>query len=171
MSGKQWAVVVVGVVISVLQSAGYARAGALQFGTDERVRAIQPTKDPRYKLAYKVTIYFFVAGCYVTDGGYVLQNVNGPKSYISLDAAMIQQLQREGTLPTPLPPIPWISYWDYLYGYSNWLILGFVVGILLTKWAWARARGKQAEARPTDRSNAEPGTTADRPRERAFFEL
>src|SRR5262249_48914939 len=98
--------------------------------------------------------YFFFAGCYVTDGGYVLQKVGDSKSYIPLDAAMIQQLQQDGTLPTPLPPYS-LSFWDYLFGYSNWIILGFVVGIPLTKWAWTKTRGKPAESRITDQSNAE----------------
>jgi hypothetical protein len=130
------------------------------FGTDERVREIQPTKDPQYKLCYKSSTYFFLAGCYVTDDGYVLQKVGESKAYIVLDAGRIRQLQQEGVLPTPLPPYS-LSFSDYLVGYSNWIILGFVVGILFIKWAWTKRRRK-VPTFLTDQSSGEPGAAASK---------
>ncbi len=96
-----------------------------------------------------------MAGCYVTDEGYVLQKVGDTKSYIPLDAAKIRQLQQEGTLPDPLPRYA-LSFWDYLFGYSNWIILGFVIGIPVVKSAWTKARGKPANTQPPELPDSAP---------------
>jgi hypothetical protein len=47
MSSKRWVVVVFGVVVTVGLSADQAQAGKVAFGTDERIREIQPTNDPQ----------------------------------------------------------------------------------------------------------------------------
>ena len=120
--------------LTVLGSSGTAW-GRLAFGTDEAIREIEPAKDPDYTLCYKISTYFFGAGCYVTDDGYVLRETGDKKSYIPLDAAKIEELQKEGILPNPLPAYS-LSTFDYLFGYSNWIILGAILNWYAIKWAW-----------------------------------
>jgi hypothetical protein len=140
---RRWVGIAMGLGAALWQTAD-ARAMELWFGTGERIREIQPTKDPQYKLCYKVSIFFFIAGCYVKDDGYVLQMAGEPSRYIALTPEMIRQLQQDGTLPTPLPPY---SLWwlDYLAGYSTWIILGPIIGFPLAKSAWVKMRGRPAQ--------------------------
>jgi hypothetical protein len=141
VSRTQFAGLLIGLGLTFSPTGGNAHAQA--FGTDEKMHTIQPTKDPKYTLCYKTSIFFFILGCYVKDDGYVLCPVGESKKYIPLDAAKIQQLQQEGILPTPLPPYS-LSFWEYLFGYSNWITLAVVVGFFLIKWARGKAKGPQA---------------------------
>ncbi len=144
MTGKPFAWVLLCLI--VLLSTGQVQAGGMMFGTDETIHVIQPTKNPKYELGYKTSIYFFIAGCYVKDEGYALREVGDTKSYISLTDADIRKLQQEGMLPNPLPAYS-LSFWDYLFGYSNWIILAVFVGIPALKGLWDKK--KQAEAQET----------------------
>lgn len=153
MSGSRFAWTTVGVLAMTCLSAGQAHA-RMMFGTEEKIRVIQPTKDPQFNLCHKVRTYFFLAGCYVKDDGYVLQKVGDSGNYFSLTPDQIQQLQTTGDLPTPLPAYS-LSIFDYLFGYSNWIILAIFVGIPLVKGAWDAMRSKPAEAPPPSVPNAD----------------
>ena len=151
----------VGVIFSILTIFGFtsdARAGKMMFGTDESIRTIEQTKDPEYNLCYKTSIYFFVAGCYVKDDGYVLQKVGESKSYMTLTPELKEQLQSSGILPNPLPPYS-LSFFDYLFGYSNWIILAVVIGIPAFNGLVAKLRGtsdQTADAVPVTDATAVP---------------
>ncbi len=144
MKSKQYAYFVAGVVMVVMLQASPAQAGKVRFGTQETINTIQMTNNPQYNLGYKTSTYFFLAGCYLKDDGYVLQKVGNTQSYISLNTAQIHELQQEGTLPTPLPTYS-ISFLDYFFGYSNWIILGVTI-----VWTWIQSHSKPDKAPPTD---------------------
>ena len=135
---SQSIVVAVGVAAGLWHSAGCARAGGM-FGPSETVRHIAPTRDPQYVLGHKVYTYYFVLGCYARDDGYVLQQVGVKDQYVPLDAEKIRQLQKQGVLPTPLPAYS-LGIWDYLLGYSNWVLLA----VLGTVYAVRRVNGTSA---------------------------
>jgi len=128
MALQKWCLLACVAVVGLLY-AGDAQA-RFSFGTDDQIRVIQPTKDPEYKLGHKVSTFFFGAGCYVKDEGYVLVKTVDSKRYIPLDPEKIKELQADGTLPNPLPAYS-LSFWDYLFGYSNWIVLGLIFGIPL----------------------------------------
>lgn len=145
MKSKQYAYFVAGVVMVGMLQAGPAQAGKVRFGTHETINTIQITNNPQYNLGYKTRIYFFFAGCYLKDDGYVLQKVDDTKSYISLNTAQIRELQQDGMLPTPLPTYS-ISFLDYLIGYSNWIVLGITIVSM-----WVQSQSKPDKAPPTDK--------------------
>ncbi len=161
MSGRQFVWAVAGFAAVMSLSAGQAQAGKMMFGTDETIHTIQPTRDPQYELCYKTSIFFAIAGCYVTDDGYVIRKIGEPGKYIPLTPALIQQLQQEGELPTPLPKYS-LSVFDYVFGYSNWIILAFIFGIPSAKWAWRKARPAPADVPPPTKPSAELGAAPDR---------
>jgi hypothetical protein len=130
--------IVVGLVI-LLGAASNANAARGKIGTDVTIRQIQPTNHPQYILCYKISTVYFIAGCYVTDDGYVLQKGGESNEYYPLDPATIQKLQHEGVLPTPLPKYA-LSIFDYAIGYSNWIILAFAGAVPFFKWATAKMR-------------------------------
>jgi hypothetical protein len=72
-------------------------------------------------LASHISLYFFGAGVYVSDEGYVLKD-KGESSYYKTTPDQLKALQAEGTIPTPLPPYQ-ISTFQYLFGYSLWILL------------------------------------------------
>ncbi len=115
-------------VAFIVGMASEAQAGKMRFGPDERIRTIQVTNDPEWVLCYKLSTYFFVAGCYVTDDGYVLRRAGETRSYTKLTPELIKTHQASGMLPNPLPPYS-LSILDYVFGYSNWIVLAVVVGI------------------------------------------
>jgi hypothetical protein len=131
---KQTATYAVVGVIWLGLSADCAQAGL--FGTNEKIRTIELTRDPNYTLCHKVRMYFFFAGVYVADDGYVLKKtLEFDGKYYPLDDAKIRELQKEGILPVPLPPYS-LSFLDYLFGYSLWIILAFTIVISLVRWRW-----------------------------------
>jgi hypothetical protein len=156
MSKTQLAGVLIGLGVAFCHPTGYAQA-RVKFGTDERIRDLQPTEDPQYTLGYKVRTYFFFAGCYVKDDGYVLHRTGALDEYIPLDAAKIEQLQKEGILPSPLPTYS-LSFWDYFFGYSNWIILAFVIGVSLIQWARTKAKKRPVPA-STEQAGLSPGSS------------
>jgi hypothetical protein len=146
-----WAVV--GILAALVFSPRQAQAGEVMFGTEETIHIIQPTKDPRYNLCYKTSIYFFIAGCYLADDGYVLGKAGKPKSYIPLTEAHIRELQQEGSLPTPMPKYS-ISFFDYLFGYSNWILVVFVVVPTTVKLARIKDHSEPEESPSTSAADA-----------------
>ena len=158
----QWAWIVIGAVVMSALSAGQAQAGGLMFGTDEQIRKIQPTKDLKYTLCHKVRTYFFIAGCYVKDDGYVLQKAGDSEKYMSLTPALIELLQQEGELPTPLPGYS-LSFVDYLFGYSNWIILALLIGIPIGKAAWDKAWARRADTIQPSQPNPQMALSEELP--------
>ncbi len=128
-------------VSASVKSLGFA---GMLFGSDEKIEKIQDLEGTDYKLSHKFTLHFFIAGIYLSDDGYVLQKKTDFSGYYPLDNEKIQELQQNGMLPSPLPKYS-ISFWEYLFGYSLWLVIAFalfwVVGIPLILARWRRLRG------------------------------
>jgi hypothetical protein len=83
-------------------------------------------------LASKVSIYFFIGGVGVRDGGYVLRTMGGT-GYYKLDAQELENLQAQHLVPTPLPPYR-IHPAKYVLGYSLWIaILVALIGVVLKR--------------------------------------
>ena len=125
-----------------------AAAAKVRFGTQEYLQKIQdvdvkgPNGEALY-LGYKYSHHSFIAPYYTTDDGYIL-GVVGQQSYYPLDAALVERLQAQKLLPSPLPPYS-LSALDYLIGYLLWFIVaGVVVSIL---FAWHKQR-QQKQAVP-----------------------
>ena len=104
-------------------SASSARADML-FGPDESIHRITEVEidGKAYYLAFKTTIYFFVAGVYLSDDGYVLQENDKADWFIPLGRDEIRDLQAAGYLPDPLPRYA-VPIWEYLFGYSLWILV------------------------------------------------
>ena len=59
-------------------------------------------------------------------------------SFYPLSEEKIKELQQSGLLPSPLPKYS-IPLWDYIFGYSLWIILGFAIGAVTVKPLLRRA--------------------------------
>ena len=118
------------VFVSFIALAQIAR-GAMMFGDDDHIHAIRDIelKSPdnqTMQLAHRVTLHFFVAGIYASDKGYVLIEKGKTDQYFELTPDLLKTYQADGTLPIPLPAYS-IPVWDYLFGYSLWIIIAGVV--------------------------------------------
>ena len=108
-----------------------------RFGKRESIFKIQDV-DLRDKdgqplvLAHKITVQNFVAGVSLHDDGYVLQRKD-KTHYEPLTPEQITQYQAAGQLPNPLPKYS-ISFWDYFFGYSLWIILVGVTLFSVLQW-------------------------------------
>lgn len=135
-------------IFFLLSSTAKAEVVFLPFGTQERIKCIQPINKekpvsstdlssivnemygPKYNLCYKYSIRFFIAGLYLHDDSYVLAERDDDYKYIPLDKAKITELQKKGILPDPLPEYS-IPLSQYLVGYSLWLIIaGLIIGFI-----------------------------------------
>ncbi len=94
-------------------------------------------------LGYKTHSYFFLAGVYIEDAGYVL-GVKGNDSlyYPFPTGEELEQSQAAGYLPNPLPKYE-IPLMDWLIGYSLWIIL--IVLII-----WTVLFGNKTEEKAND---------------------
>jgi hypothetical protein len=115
----------------------------LMFGKDETIHFIQDVdlkyQDKALYLAHKVSTQFFLAGLYVNDDGYVLGIKGEDKRYFSMPGGdALERYQKQGLLPNPLPPYS-LGFFDYLFGYSLWIIL--VVLALVYGIKWLKSRG------------------------------
>jgi hypothetical protein len=122
---------VVAVLLFLLLPVGTAHA--LTFGEDDKIHAIQDVdlkgaKGEALYLGHMVKTQFFGAGIYVTDGGYVL-GVKGDSHtfYPMPKGEQLAKFQESGLLPNPLPPYS-LNFFDYLFGYSLWIVLVVVIG-------------------------------------------
>jgi hypothetical protein len=138
--------------------------GRLAFGKGEELTCIQDIDvrgkdDEALCLAHKTSTFFVGAGVYVSDDGYVLR-AKGRDIYYPVTAEELAEMQQEGSLPTPLPPYS-ISWFEYAFGYSLWIIVGGMVIVGLLRKA-LRAR-RQAEDASTPLSLGPPplSTKAD----------
>lgn len=129
---KRFLLTLVFVLLFCLQSAHVQAAqnksilGTYLFGRREEIGEIQGLAGTDYKLGHKYTLYFFIAGIYLSDDGYVLQDKGAFKTYHPLSEKEIKELQASGTLPSPMPGYS-ISIWSYLFGYSLWIVLAFSI--------------------------------------------
>lgn len=118
------------------------------FGSDEMIHHIQDVtlkgaKDEALFLAFKTTKQFFGLGLYVQDDGYVLGVQGESKRYYKMpEGAELASFQQRGLLPNPLPKYE-LGIFEYLFGYSLWLVLGGFGLWWLVKFL--RGRGKAAE--------------------------
>ncbi len=125
---------------------GDAHAARYRFGDQDQVHFVQemdlagPNSEDLF-LGRKITTKFFIAGAYLTDHGFVL-GVRGKKGYYALTPEKLATLQAAGHLPDPLPEYQ-ISTWDYIIGYSLWLILGAVVLLSLLGVIWNNFKAKR----------------------------
>jgi hypothetical protein len=115
----------------------------MMFGTQDEIECItnQNFEGPhgdQLCLASKISMHFFVAGVGVSDDGYVLK-IKGANSFYNTTPEMLKALQEEGTIPSPLPPYH-ISTFQYLFGYSLWLIFAIMVAF----WGLKKMFGKMA---------------------------
>jgi len=98
------------------------------FGIDENIHEIQEIEDTdgtKLILCHKTTLYFFIAGVWHTDDGYVIQNPSEPDEYVPLNDSDIRELQEDGVLPDPMPQYS-IPILEYVFGYSLWILIGGV---------------------------------------------
>jgi hypothetical protein len=117
---------------AIAVSAPMSAQARMMFGKDETIHFIQdvkaagPNKEPLY-LGYMTAIQFFAAGLYVEDEGYVLGVKGDSKKFFHMPTGdQLRSLQQRGLLPDPLPPYS-LNAFDYLFGYSLWIVL-VVVG-------------------------------------------
>ena len=123
-------------------------AHALRFGTRDKVHHLQNLKDKgpsgeAMSLGFLTTTHSFMLPYTMSDGGYVLI-IRG--KYYRLSKERIEQLQRAGGLPNPLP-VYRRSAGDYVTGYTLWFVpaIFVVLGFFLTRKREAIAHG---ETRP-----------------------
>ena len=123
----------------------------VMFGKDETIHFLQdvkvtgPNNEPLY-LGYMSAIQFFVAGIYVQDEGYVLGVKGDSKKFFHMPGAdQLRSFQQRGLLPDPLPPYS-LGFFDYLFGYSLWIVIAVVV--LWTGIDWLRKRNASDAAAP-----------------------
>jgi hypothetical protein len=116
------------------------------FGKQETIKKLQDvsikgSKGEDLYLGYKTSALFVFFGVYFKDDGYVLGIKKGYGSYYPLDEKQIKEFQEQGHLPKPLPKYS-ISFFDYLMGYSLWIVLPFIIGFQILKHRYK----KQAKA-------------------------
>ena len=121
---------------------------ALLFGSQDDLNCIVdiPLKGANSEalcLGFRVTLHFVGAGIYTSDEGYILRPLNDSKSYYPMPTGQdLLAYQREGMIPDPLPAYS-VPTWDYVFGYSLWIILAAIA-------AWAgikHALGKRRVAK------------------------
>ena len=109
-----------------------ARA-SFQFGTDDTITKIQELPGTNYELCYHYHIYYFIAGLYLVNDGYVLTEKPDPTKqkvltdpvenrYLPLSKEKTTELQKAGLLPNPLPKYS-IPTSAYVEGFLLWPIL------------------------------------------------
>ena len=117
----------------------------LEFGTDDTIKEIQELPGTNYKLCYHYHIYYFMAGIYLANDGYVLTEEPDPATqkfltepaanrYIPLTKEKTNELQQAGLLPYPLPKYS-IPTSAYVEGFLMWgiLLISFV-SLSLKSW-------------------------------------
>lgn len=103
--------------------------GRLFFGNEETVIPIQELPETNYNLCFKYTSHYYLAGLYVSDNGYVLQEKGNNFSYFPLDETKIAEFQRNKILPDPMPSYS-LPISAYIFGYSLWWSILILAAIL-----------------------------------------
>lgn len=138
----------------------------LMFGVDETLECIQDValkggSGESLCLAWKTSKFFFGAGVYLKDDGYVLKVPGGNSYYPLPDPAELKAFQAQGLMPDPLPPYT-LPVWEYLFGYSLWLVIAFVVGATQVKKLAQRRRYRRDEEHPVSLGPPTLTTEGDR---------
>ena len=128
----------------------------LLFGTQETIHFLQdvevtgPNQEKLF-LGYMTRIENFVGGLYVQDVGYVLGVKGDARKYFHMpEGNELARFQRDGFLPDPLPAYE-LGAFDYIMGYSLWLILAFGGGWqAFASWRKRRKAAAPVEATPQD---------------------
>jgi hypothetical protein len=124
--------------------------GTMLFGTQDDLNCIVdiPLKGGANEplcLGFKVSLHFFVGGIYVSDGGYILRVRNNSKSFYEMPQGQeLADYQVNGMIPTPLPAYS-VPVFDYLFGYSLWIILGVMGAFVAIRHAVRKRRLPKAD--------------------------
>ena len=103
----------------------------LYFGTVGNIHDLRavglkgPHQEPM-RLGYRTETKCFLLGYSVRDAGYVLEAARDTTHYYVLKQEKIPLYQKQGLLPTPLPPYS-LSIRDYAFGYALWIFLGIAL--------------------------------------------
>jgi len=139
-----------------------AAANAAMFGKDETIHKIE---DVPYEinqgedlyLGYKTSIMYVLAGLYLSNDGYVLGVKSDSSHYYDLPTGDdLKSIQAQGLLPDPLPAYS-VGWFDYVLGYSLWIVLVIVAAVYLIGWLRKRPA---AVATPAGGGGPETGGTA-----------
>lgn len=125
---------------------------AMLFGTQDDLNCIVdipltgPNSEPLC-LGFRVSMHFFVGGIYTKDEGYILK-VKSEKSYYPMPSgAELQEFQANSMIPSPLPSYS-VPLWDYLFGYSLWIIIGVIGAFAGIKHTLTKRRLAKIAAQP-----------------------
>lgn len=118
---------------------------ALLFGTEDDLNCIVdiPLKGASNEalcLGFRVSLHFVGAGIYTSDEGYILRPKNDSKSYYPMPTGdELADYQAHGMIPSPLPSYS-VPVWDYLFGFSLWIIIGIMGAFAGIKYALKKRR-------------------------------
>lgn len=161
---RRWNPVALLAVLALLAAA--PAQAAYKFGTDETINKIEDVKlkgkdDEALFLGYMARTHWFLAGLYVEDVGYVLGVEGQSKRFYQMpQGEELKRFQRDGFLPDPLPKYS-LSFFDYLFGYSLWLVLaGVGISLLVAKY---RKPGGAAAEETMPATPGTPGTPGTPP--------
>jgi hypothetical protein len=143
----------------ILMAVSAQDAHALKFGTQDSVQHLQDltAKGPNgeaLQLGYVTTTHFFMLA-YGLSGDYVLI-VRGAAKDLSgrardifhrLPKEKIEQMQRAGALPNPLPPYRHTIF-DYLMGYVLWWCIPAVLAFIALFSMLGIGSSRRGETRP-----------------------
>jgi hypothetical protein len=73
-------------------------------------------------LGFKTSGYYFLAGLFLKDDGYILIDQANSDSYFPLNKSDIEFYQKNKILPNPLPTYK-VPLFEYLLGFSLWIII------------------------------------------------
>ena len=119
-------------IVTILSSSATYARGAMIFGDQEKLHFIEKVKLKGAKgedlyIGYRTKGKYFIAGVYFKDYGYILGDRHNLKGeYYKLSKEKIRAYQQRKLLPTPLPEYD-IPIFDYVFGYSLWLILAMFI--------------------------------------------
>lgn len=128
-----------------------AEAAKVRFGQHDEIHLLQDVdlKGPngeRLFLGYMTQTQYFAAGLYVVDAGYALGVKGDRERFFRMPQGdELMRYQRDGLLPNPLPAYR-LSPFDYLIGYSLWLVVAFAVGWVAIGIWWKKRRAVAASS-------------------------
>lgn len=137
--------VILFVAAFAFSSQAHAKGIPIFFGEQEDIHKIMDVElkggeNENLFLGYKTNSYYLLAGVYIKDDGYVL-GVKGERgSYYPFPSGdELNNFQTFGMLPKALPEYS-IPFFDYVIGYSLWIILFFIVVYFVGKNAVTKSR-------------------------------
>jgi hypothetical protein len=139
--------------------------GAMMFGHQESIDCIanvplRGAENEQLCIAHKTSSYFFIAGVYAHDDGYVLGIPSRAGMFYPWPAASeLAEYQSSGMLPRTLPAYSVWSF-EYVFGFSLWIILAFLVAGSGARALIDRSRRRNAPPVPAS-PDAAPAFAAD----------